>query len=144
MSRALRSMEDLELHRNNKLFINKSLCPYYKMLWSTSKKLHSLSKIHSFFISSDTIKIKVNGNSSPLLIIHVDDFSKHFPDVDHHFQAQVPFRAFSLKNDLYWLPDFNNVRARLFPHRQFSLYFLMNIKTTRLQQSIIFNLYCYI
>ena len=42
------TMEDLELHRNNKLFINRSLCPYYKMLWSTSKKLHSLSKIHSF------------------------------------------------------------------------------------------------
>ena len=76
------TMEDLELPGNSKLFINRSLCPYYKMLWSKSKKLHSLSKIHSFFISGDTIKIRVNENSSPLSITHVDDFGKHFPDVD--------------------------------------------------------------
>ena len=38
----------------------------------------------------------------------------------------------------------NNVRAQLFPDRQFSLDFLMNIETSRFQQSIIFNLYCYI
>ena len=49
-------------------------------------------------------------------------------------------RLFSLKIDFYWLPDFNNLRAPLFPHRQFSLYLLMDIVTTRLQQSIIFNL----
>ena len=76
------TLEDLELPGNSKLFINRSLCPYYKMLWSKSKKLHSLSKIHSFFISGDTIKIRVNENSSPLSITHVDDFGKHFPDVD--------------------------------------------------------------
>ena len=75
-------MEDLELPGNSKLFINRSLCPYYKMLWSKSKKLHSLSKIHSIFISGDTIKIRVNENSSPLSIPRVDDFGKHFPDVD--------------------------------------------------------------
>ena len=42
------TLEDLELPWNSKLFINRSLCLYYKMLWSKSKKLHSLSKIHSF------------------------------------------------------------------------------------------------
>ena len=51
------------------------------------------------------------------------------------------FRTSSLKNDFYWLLDFTNVRAQLFPHRQFSLYFVMNIVTTSLQQLIIFNLY---
>ena len=76
------TLEDLELPGNSKLFINRSLCPYYKMLWSKSKKLHSLSKQHSFFISGDTIKIRINENSSPLSITHVDDFGKHFPDVD--------------------------------------------------------------
>ena len=57
-------MEDLELPGNNKLFINRSLCPYYKMLWFKSKKLHSLSKIHSFFTSGGTIKIRVIEKSS--------------------------------------------------------------------------------
>ena len=34
-----------------------------------------------FFSSSNTIKIRVNENSSSMLITHVDDFGKHFPDV---------------------------------------------------------------
>ena len=75
-------MEDVGLPGQNKLFINKNLCPYYKVLWSKSKKLHSLGKINSFFISGDTIKIKVNENSLPLSITHVDDFGKHFLDID--------------------------------------------------------------
>ena len=76
------AMEDSESPGNNELFINRSLCPYYKMLWSKSKKLHSLGKIHSFFISGDSIKIRVNKNSSPLSMTHVVKFGKHFPDVD--------------------------------------------------------------
>ena len=43
-------MEDVGLPGQNKLFINKNLCPYYKVLWSKSKKLHSLGKINSFFL----------------------------------------------------------------------------------------------
>ena len=50
------------------------------------------------------------------------------------------FHAFFLTFDFYWLPDFNNVRAPFFPDCQVSLYFLMNIEATCLQQSIIFNL----
>ena len=42
-------LEDFDLTGNNKLFINRSLCPYYKVLWSKSKKLYNLGKIHSFF-----------------------------------------------------------------------------------------------
>ena len=51
------------------------------------------------------------------------------------------FRAFYTKNDFYCLLDFMNVRAQLFLDRQFYLYFLTHIETTRLQQSIMFNLY---
>ena len=75
-------MKDVNLLGQNRLFINRSLCPHYKVLWTKSKKLHSLGKIFSFYISGDAIKIKVNENSSPLSITHVDDFGKYFPDVD--------------------------------------------------------------
>ena len=75
-------MEDVNLPGQNKLFINRSLCPCYKVLWSKSKKLHSLGKVFSFHISGDTIKIKVSENSSTLSITHVDDFGKYFPDID--------------------------------------------------------------
>ena len=52
------------------------------MLWSKSKKLHSLGKIHSLFISGDTVKIRVSENSLLLLITHVDDFGKYSSDID--------------------------------------------------------------
>ena len=74
--------EDLELPGNSKLLININLCPYYEMLWYKNKKLHGLSKMHRFFISGNTIKIRVNENSSPLSITHFDDFGKHFLDID--------------------------------------------------------------
>ena len=44
-------MEDIDLPGLNKSFINKSLCTYYKVIWAKSKKLHTLGKIHGFFIS---------------------------------------------------------------------------------------------
>ena len=42
-------MEDIDLPDQNKLSVNKSLCPHYKVIGGKSKNLHSLSKIHSFF-----------------------------------------------------------------------------------------------
>ena len=45
-----------------------------------SKKLHSLDKIHIFFILGDTIKIRVSENSSPLSLTHVEDFKKYPPE----------------------------------------------------------------
>ena len=42
-------MEDLNLPGSGKLFINRSLCTYYKVLWSKCKKLQNLGKTHSFF-----------------------------------------------------------------------------------------------
>ena len=75
-------MEDFNLPGQNKLFINRSLCSYYKVLCSKSKKLHSLGKIFSFYFSGGTNKIKVSENSSLLSITHVHDFRKYFPDID--------------------------------------------------------------
>ena len=74
-------MEDADLLGQNKLFINKILCPYYNVIWAKSKKLHSSRKIQ-FFNSGDKIKIRVSVNSSPLSFTHVNDFGEYFPDVD--------------------------------------------------------------
>ena len=75
-------MTDVNLSGQNKLYIDTGLFPYYKALWSKSKKLHSLGEIFSFYISDDAITIKVSGNSSPLSITHVEDFRKYFSDAD--------------------------------------------------------------
>ena len=75
------NMEDLGFHGENEIYINRSLCHYHQMLWSESKKLHSMDRIHSFYIAGESIKIKVHENSTPLAITHVNDFEYHFLDV---------------------------------------------------------------
>ena len=75
-------MEYLDFPGSAELFINRSLCPYYKVLWSKSKKLQNLGKIYSFFIFDDKIKIKINENSPPLSVTHTDDFGNYFQNAD--------------------------------------------------------------
>ena len=75
-------LEDIGLRGSNSKFINPSLCPYYRMLRSKSKRLLDLGKINNFYISSGKIKIKLPENSKPLAITHVEDFKKHFRDID--------------------------------------------------------------
>ena len=76
------NLEDLGFHGENYIYINRSLCQYYWMLWSKSKKLHSMGRIHSVYIAGESIKITVHENSTPLAIKHVNDFEYHFPDVE--------------------------------------------------------------
>ena len=75
-------MKEVDLPEGTQIYINQSLCPYYKSLWSKSKKLRSLGKIHSFFISNSAIKLKIHENSEPIAITHSSDFKQHFPDVN--------------------------------------------------------------
>ena len=67
---------------NTKIFINQSLCPYYKISWSKSKRLHAMKQIHSYYVSNDTVKIKLEENSRPISIAHATDFDKHFLHID--------------------------------------------------------------
>ena len=46
------------------------------------KKLLTIGKIKSVYISNGTIRIKISENSSPLSITQDDDFGKHFSDID--------------------------------------------------------------
>ena len=75
-------MDELDLPAGTKIFINQSLCPYYKVLWSKSKRLRDLEKIHSFYISNNGIKIRIRESSKPIIITHVADLEKHFPGID--------------------------------------------------------------
>ena len=55
--------DDLDLPRCTKIFVNQSLCPYYRMLWFKSKRLCSMGMINSFF-SGRTLKVKIAENST--------------------------------------------------------------------------------
>ena len=81
-------MEDIGLTGDNKVFINHSLCPYYRVLWSKSKVLLNMGKINRLMVSNGTAKVKISKISAPISITHADDFTKYFPDVDLSLSAQ--------------------------------------------------------
>ena len=81
VKKALKNLKNLP--RGTKFFVNQSLCPYYRILWSKSKRLHSMDTINSFFfIAGGTVEVKITENGSPLTITHLSDFTVHFPNVD--------------------------------------------------------------
>ena len=40
---------ELDFPENTKIFINESLCPYYRGIWNKCKKLRVIQKIHQFY-----------------------------------------------------------------------------------------------
>ena len=70
--------ESLNLPASLKIYINESLCPYYKKLWTKCKKLWDAKRILSFWVSNGSIRVKlVNENVS--IITHDCDLEKLFP-----------------------------------------------------------------
>ena len=70
-------VEGTDLPGQNKLLINKSLCPYCKVIWAKCKKFPSLGNI-----LGDTIKTRASENGFSLSLTHIEDFMKYFPDID--------------------------------------------------------------
>ena len=61
-------MEDIGLTGDNKVFINHSVCPYYRLLWSKSKVLLHMGKINRLMVSKGTVKVKISEISAPISI----------------------------------------------------------------------------
>lgn len=53
-------MDEFDLPRSNTFFINRSLCPCYKVIWSKSKKNYIASVKFIVFFFSGTIKITID------------------------------------------------------------------------------------
>ena len=49
-------LESLEV--DNSVFINNSLCSFYKRLWSKCKRLWTYKYIYTFWVSNGSVKIK--------------------------------------------------------------------------------------
>ena len=71
----------LDFPEGTKIFINESLCVYYRGLWNKCKKLKGMGKLHVFFVSNGTIKVKILENDRAKPITHAADL-KMFPDID--------------------------------------------------------------
>ena len=46
------SMQELQLTGPGKLYVNQSLWPYYRVLWSKNKSLHRKGKTFSYYVSN--------------------------------------------------------------------------------------------
>lgn len=64
---------------SNPVFINDSLCKYYKYLWSKSKKLLNGGYINSFWVTNGTLRVKLQESSPPKSISHLVDLEEMFP-----------------------------------------------------------------
>ena len=73
---------ELDLPNGTKLYINESLCPYYRGLWNQCKKLWNKLEIFSFFTVNGSIRIKIRENGPYNIITHIDDLKDIFPDED--------------------------------------------------------------
>ena len=71
--------EILNLPSDTKIYINESLCKYYKKLWSKCKKLWDAKHILSFWVSNGSIRVKLK-NEAVSIITHDCDLANLFPD----------------------------------------------------------------
>ena len=77
--RKLKDMYLTSVGINNPVYINDSLCTYYKMLWRKCKSLRMNKLIHSFWVTNGSIRLRAADNGRTNLITHLSDLEKLFP-----------------------------------------------------------------
>ena len=68
--------DNADTNNKRKIFINQSLCPYYRKLYGMVKDLNNEVLIDSFWITNGTIKISLSSQSKPISITRESDL--HF------------------------------------------------------------------
>ena len=64
--------------RNTPIFVNQSLCSYYKFLWSKCKRLWLNKVMESFWLSKGSCRIRLVDNSVKI-ITYIEDLKSLFP-----------------------------------------------------------------
>ena len=65
--------DNTDTNNKRKIFINQSLCPYYRKLYGMVKDLNNEGLIDSFWIVNGTIKIRESSQSRPISVTHESD-----------------------------------------------------------------------
>ena len=72
---------DLNFPDNTKIFINESLCPYYRGIWNKCVKLRAIQKTHQLYTISGLIRAKLEETGPSKTITHMIDLKKNFSDI---------------------------------------------------------------
>ena len=67
---------------NNYVYINDSLCTYYKMLWRKCKSLRMNKLIQSFWETNGFIGLRTVENGGIKIITHLSNLEELFPGND--------------------------------------------------------------
>ena len=77
--RKLKTTNLKSLNISSPVFINDSLCHYYKVLWSKCKKLLSGGFINAFWFTGSMFRVKLTESSRPSNVSHLVDLEEIFP-----------------------------------------------------------------
>lgn len=80
LKKKLKSLKFEWMSINNPIFINDSLCGYYRELWTKCKMIWINKYIQGFWVLYRSIKVKVSESSTPCVITHDVDLESMFPE----------------------------------------------------------------
>ena len=85
------SNEELGVETNSKVFVNESLCKYYKLLWSQCKSLINDKMIFAFWTTSRSLKLKFRQDGRVHTISHLEDLKELFPEYEFNIKDRNQF-----------------------------------------------------
>ena len=82
--RVKRQLKDLDpavvdLPEGTKIFVNESLCPYYRGIWNKCKKLRDKQKLHQYYTING---LRIEESDQAKIITHMVDLQNLFPDIE--------------------------------------------------------------
>ena len=61
----------VDLPEGTKIFINESLCPYYRGIWNKCKKLRVKQKVHQYYTINGLIRLRIEESGQAKIITHM-------------------------------------------------------------------------
>ena len=71
----------MDLPEGTKIFINESLCPYYRRIWNKCKKLRDKQEVHHYYTINGLIRLRIEESGQVKIITHMVDLQNLFPDI---------------------------------------------------------------
>ena len=71
--------QNIRLPSGCKIYINESLCKYYKYLWWKCKLLQTRGSIQSFWVTNGSIRIR-HQNDEVTSVTHIEDLDRHLEE----------------------------------------------------------------
>ena len=72
----------MDLPERAKIFINESLCPYYRGIWNKCKKLRDKQKVYQYYTINGSIRLRTEESGQAKTVTHMVDLQNLFLDIE--------------------------------------------------------------